>query len=114
MWPESFAWRPGGAFLPGRIRAAALTIDRAEVAGPRISVVVPFFNVADLLGDCLRSIAAQTFGDFEVIMVDDGSTDGSTEIARAQAVADPRFILLQVLERWPRVCQEPWRRAGAR
>ncbi len=66
------------------------------MAGPRISVVVPFFNVADLLGDCLRSIAAQTFGDFEVIMVDDGSTDGSTEIARAQAAVDPRFILLQV------------------
>ncbi len=66
------------------------------MAGPRISVVVPFFNVADLLGDCLRSIAAQTFGDFEVIMVDDGSTDGSTEIARAQAAADPRFVLLQV------------------
>ncbi len=66
------------------------------MAGPRISVVVPFFNVADLLGDCLRSIAAQTFGDFEVIMVDDGSTDASSEIAKAQAAADPRFTLLQV------------------
>jgi CDP-glycerol glycerophosphotransferase len=68
----------------------------AEVASPRISVVVPFFNVADLLGDCLRSIAAQTFGDLEVIMVDDGSTDASAEIAKAQAAADPRFVLLQV------------------
>jgi CDP-glycerol glycerophosphotransferase len=66
------------------------------VAGPRISVVVPFYNLADLLGDCLRSIAAQTFGDFEVIMVDDGSTDASSEVARAQAAADPRFTLLQV------------------
>jgi len=66
------------------------------VAGPRITVVVPFFNVAELLGDCLRSIAAQTFRDFEVIMVDDGSTDASADIARAQAAADPRFVLLQV------------------
>ncbi len=66
------------------------------MAGPRITVVVPFFNVADLLGDCLRSIAAQTFADFEVIMVDDGSTDASAEIAKAQAATDPRFILLQV------------------
>ena len=71
------------------------------MAGPRISVVVPFFNVADLLGDCLRSIAAQTFGDFEVIMVDDGSTDASAEIAKAQAAADPRFTLLQVHDGGP-------------
>ncbi len=66
------------------------------MAGPRISVVVPFYNLADLLGDCLRSIAAQTFGDLEVIMVDDGSTDASSEVAKAQAAADPRFTLLQV------------------
>lgn len=63
---------------------------------PRISVVVPFFNNEDLLGDCLKSIAAQTFRDLEVIMVDDGSTDGSAAIAAAQAAADPRFTLLQV------------------
>ncbi|HEX3489239.1 MAG TPA: bifunctional glycosyltransferase family 2 protein/CDP-glycerol:glycerophosphate glycerophosphotransferase [Streptosporangiaceae bacterium] len=63
---------------------------------PRISVVVPFFNSEDLLGDCLKSIAAQTFTDLEVIMVDDGSTDGSAAIAAAQAAADPRFTLLQV------------------
>ena len=61
-----------------------------------ISVVVPFFNNEDLLGDCLNSIAAQTFSDLEVIMVDDGSTDGSAAIAAARAAADPRFILLQV------------------
>jgi len=66
------------------------------VASPRISVVVPFFNVADLLGECLQSIAAQTYRELEVIMVDDGSTDGSTEIASAQASADPRFILHRV------------------
>jgi len=63
---------------------------------PLISVVVPFFNNEDLLGDCLKSIAAQTFSDLEVIMVDDGSTDGSAAIAAAQAAADPRFTLLQV------------------
>jgi CDP-glycerol glycerophosphotransferase len=65
------------------------------VASPRISVVVPFYNVAGLLGECLQSIAAQTFRDLEVIMVDDGSTDASTEIARAQAARDPRFALIQ-------------------
>src|SRR5580704_12676593 len=60
---------------------------------PRISVVVPFFNVEDLLGDCLASIAAQTMADLQVIMVDDGSSDGSAAIAAARAAADPRFTL---------------------
>jgi CDP-glycerol glycerophosphotransferase len=63
---------------------------------PRISVVVPFYNNEDLLGDCLQSIAAQTFTDLEVIMVDDGSSDGSAAVARKQADADPRFRLVQV------------------
>ena len=62
---------------------------------PRISVVVAFFNNEDDLGDCLDSIAAQTHPDLEVIMVDDGSSDHSAEIARAKAAADPRFSLLQ-------------------
>jgi CDP-glycerol glycerophosphotransferase (TagB/SpsB family)/glycosyltransferase involved in cell wall biosynthesis len=64
------------------------------MTGQQISVVVPFYNNAALLGDCLASIAAQTHRDLEVIMVDDGSTDGSAEIARAQAAADPRFRLV--------------------
>jgi CDP-glycerol glycerophosphotransferase len=66
------------------------------VTSPTISVVVPFFNLADVLRDCLQSIATQTFRDLEVIMVDDGSTDGSAAIARAQAEADGRFQLIQV------------------
>ena len=63
---------------------------------PRISVIVPFFNVEDLLDDCLASIAAQTITDLQVIMVDDGSSDASAAIAAARAAADPRFTLLQV------------------
>jgi CDP-glycerol glycerophosphotransferase len=62
----------------------------------RISVVVPFYNVEDLLGDCLQSIAHQTYADLEIIMVDDGSADGSVAIAQAQTAADPRFSLIQV------------------
>jgi CDP-glycerol glycerophosphotransferase len=58
---------------------------------PRISVVVPFFDNGDVLDDCLRSIAAQTFTDLEVIMVDDGSTDQGPGVARKWADADPRF-----------------------
>ena len=65
------------------------------MTSPRISVVVAFFNNEDDLADCLDSIAAQTFTDTEVIMVDDGSTDGSADIARAKAAADPRFTLIK-------------------
>jgi CDP-glycerol glycerophosphotransferase len=56
---------------------------------------VAFFNNGDDLADCLDSIAAQSFADLEVIMVDDGSTDGGAAIARAKAAADPRFTLVQ-------------------
>jgi glycosyltransferase involved in cell wall biosynthesis len=66
------------------------------MTGQRISVVVPFYNNADLLGDCLASIAAQTYPDLQVVMVDDGSADGSAEIARAAAAADRRFELVSV------------------
>jgi CDP-glycerol glycerophosphotransferase len=63
---------------------------------PRISVVVPFHNNADVLGDCLASIAAQSVTDLEVIMVDDGSVDDGAAVAAAQASADPRFTLIRV------------------
>ncbi len=61
---------------------------------PRISVVVPIYNVERYLEPCLESIATQTFGDLEVVMVDDGSTDGSAAIAEAFVARDPRFRLL--------------------
>jgi CDP-glycerol glycerophosphotransferase len=62
---------------------------------PELSVVVPIHNVEDYLAECLESIAGQTFADLEVIMVDDGSTDGSAVIAKAVADRDPRFRFVQ-------------------
>ncbi len=47
---------------------------------PLISVIVPTYNYAHFIGDCLESIFSQTYKDFEVIVVDDGSTDGTAEI----------------------------------
>ena len=44
---------------------------------PLISVVVPVYNVEDYLQECLDSLLAQTYPNFEVILVDDASTDGS-------------------------------------
>jgi CDP-glycerol glycerophosphotransferase len=60
-----------------------------------LSVVVPFFNVEAYIGAALDSIARQTLRDIEVIMVDDGSADGSAVIAKSFAARDPRFRLVQ-------------------
>jgi len=44
---------------------------------PKISIIVPVYNVEKYLEKCVRSILAQTFTDFELILVDDGSPDSS-------------------------------------
>lgn len=59
---------------------------------PRVSVIVPVYNGWRYLGAAIDSILGQTFPDFELLVVDDGSTDGSREIARAYT--DPRIRLI--------------------
>ncbi len=61
---------------------------------PEISVIVPIYNTAPFLEECLESIAAQTFPDFEAILVDDGSTDSSASIAERFVKRDSRFHLI--------------------
>jgi CDP-glycerol glycerophosphotransferase len=62
---------------------------------PRISVIVPVYNVEAYLAECLDSLLAQTVGDLEVVMVDDGSTDGSAAIAEDYAARDARLRLVR-------------------
>ena len=59
--------------------------------GPLVSVVVPAFNAAHTIQATLHSISQQTYPALEVIVVDDGSTDGTAAIARRHSVSDPRF-----------------------
>jgi glycosyltransferase involved in cell wall biosynthesis len=61
---------------------------------PQVSVLMPVFNTAAYLGDALASISAQTFANFELIVVDDGSEDGSTEILKAFAARESRMRLV--------------------
>lgn len=56
-----------------------------------ISIIIPVYNVEAYLDACLRSIKAQTETGYEVLLVDDGSTDGSGEICDRWAAADYRF-----------------------
>jgi glycosyltransferase involved in cell wall biosynthesis len=58
---------------------------------PRVSVCVPTYNGAAYLGETLRSLVAQSYGDFELLVVDDASTDETLDVAAA--VADARLVV---------------------
>lgn len=58
---------------------------------PKISVIIALYNAEKTLCRCLDSLSAQTFQDFEVVIVDDGSTDSSLEICREYSNKDSRF-----------------------
>lgn len=59
---------------------------------PAISVIVPVYNIAAKVGKCIQSIQAQSFQDFELIVVDDGSRDGSGEICDKMADSRTKVI----------------------
>lgn len=61
---------------------------------PRVTVITIFLNEERFLGETIASVQAQTFADWELILVDDGSTDSSPDIARAAAARDPRIRLV--------------------
>jgi glycosyltransferase involved in cell wall biosynthesis len=67
----------------------------AEVARvPRVGVVVPAYNAERFLGATMRSIASQTFTDWRCVVVNDGSTDRTGDIALTFAATDPRFTVV--------------------
>ena len=59
-----------------------------------ISVIIPAYNAQAYLRECLESVLAQSFSDWEAIIVDDGSTDSTREIAAGFTVRDSRFRLV--------------------
>jgi glycosyltransferase involved in cell wall biosynthesis len=59
---------------------------------PKVSVVIPVYNREPYVGKALESVLAQTFADFEVLVIDDGSTDRSRQVV--QAYRDPRVRLV--------------------
>ena len=61
---------------------------------PQISIILPVYNVELYLDDCLQSILRQSFEDFEVIAVNDGSTDRSLDICEKYAAQDPRMRII--------------------
>lgn len=82
-----------GDFLQGR----KIYQNGYEALQPKVSVVMPTYcrNAEGLLDRCIRSVLGQTFSDFEFIIVDDGSTDGSQQVIEGFASADPRIVYVR-------------------
>ena len=57
---------------------------------PKVSIIVPVYNTAEYLDECIKSILNQTYRDFELILVDDGSSDSSRDICKKYEIEDKR------------------------
>ncbi|MGB5474427.1 MAG: glycosyltransferase [Gammaproteobacteria bacterium] len=78
------------AWLENRYR-----IKRKKMLTPKISIIIPAFNVERYVGACLKSARQQTLSEIEIICVDDGSTDGTSQVLRKHARADDRIRILE-------------------
>ena len=58
---------------------------------PEVSVIIPVYNVEDYLDTCMESLCSQTFRDIEILLINDGSTDGSELKCREWADKDDRI-----------------------
>lgn len=75
---------------------------------PKISVIVPVYNASKTLHRCVNSILTQTFTDFELLLIDDGSTDKSGEICDEYSEKDKRVHVFHKLNGGGKFCQKPW------
>jgi glycosyltransferase involved in cell wall biosynthesis len=66
---------------------------------PAVSVIMPAYNVEPYVGDAIRSALAQTYADFELIVVDDGSKDGTADVVKSMVRQDKRVMLVQQTNR---------------
>lgn len=59
-----------------------------------VSIVVPVYNIKEYLPACVKSLLGQSCADLEIILVDDGSTDGSAQLCDMYAAKDPRVVVI--------------------
>ena len=62
---------------------------------PKVSIIIPFYNSVKYLRRCVESMAGQSYAETEIILVDDGSSDGSAQLAEELAAADAHIRILQ-------------------
>lgn len=65
------------------------------VKRPKVSIIIPIYNVEDYLSRCLESVMNQTLSDIEIIGVNDGTKDNSVEIMREYMALDSRMQLVE-------------------
>lgn len=61
-------------------------------SAPRVSVIMPFLGAREFIREAIESVRAQSFENWELLLCDDGATDGSSDIAREYAAADPARV----------------------
>lgn len=77
-------------------RSHGVGLPRPGIQGPKISIVMPVFNVGPYLDACLLSVRYQTYSNFELIIVNDASTDNGREIIEMHAALDSRIRLINL------------------
>ncbi|WP_428074354.1 glycosyltransferase [Candidatus Avelusimicrobium aviculae] len=75
-------------------QAANVVVQNNVSYTPKVSVIIPVYNVAEYLRECLDSVINQTLKEIEIICVDDGSTDNSLEILKEYAAKDKRITVI--------------------
>ena len=73
-----------------------------------VTIVVPVYNVKEYLNRCLKSIVLQTYKNIEIILIDDGSTDGSGEMCDQWKERDKRIKVIHKKKCWFRLCKKQW------
>lgn len=67
-------------------------MDNKVTSRPEVSVIIPVYNLENYLDACLETVEKQTFGNFEAIVVNDGSTDGTARVLDRHAARDKRIV----------------------
>jgi glycosyltransferase involved in cell wall biosynthesis len=93
--PAGNAGVTGGRPINNPMNASETAVSAPPAPPPLVSVVTPFYNIAPYLAECIESVLAQSYTNFEYILVDNCSTDGSTKIAEGYARRDPRIRFIR-------------------
>jgi len=73
---------------------------------PKISVIIPLYNHEQYIGECIESVFAQTFSDFELIVIDDGSQDASGGIVKSIKDKRIKYSIRKIAEHTIRLIEE--------